>query len=1273
MNTRSLTANRYYFGVFLNLAQHNAYLILNHIHQLLKKPANIEEKNLHKDAEAINLLKNANAKLEEKTQSLHLLLEHFPFLRAMIQVEASFSANYFDQAYFLLHSTLCRLNEERDFCSHFYKQNRVFNPIFHSPATELTPQITLEELRTRFMQFLGSEGTEQGKIALRKYPELNDKVLKEWKKYQLKLPFFKLNEPRALTEAGLIFLMSFFLTKEQTNFFISKISGLKDTRTARERMVRAMFTHFNCHLPQPKLESADVLLDMLNELKKCPKDLFDLLSEEDKERAELKKWIDEGAKVQTTNEEGELKRIEEFKRNSKENRFYYLALRYFDETQSFKSLRFQQYLGKLIQQKYQKPLQGNLEDRLILKEIHAFGRLGEFQKEYLQHSYHWDIYAPNTSSELEDIEKAEAGQIVQFSPHYHISRNTIGFQLKPSSPALHIHKTHNQKGKEIFTVENPIPDVLMSVYELPQMFLYQYLNPQFEILDMDDKNGLGNTIMKNAFNEFRNITNDKSLIGELNSFMFKDKKIRYQATLKEVKNAILSGKSMNDIRNIVDDVQLLFDQYSPTEYFIYQYCQNFTQMLNDVKNKVLLPLETHPTIQKKSTNQKQQKRILKDKNSPYKQEEVNLREERKNKLQIELDKRYKGFIHHSFLPESILEYLLGIQAQGYLEEVKNKFKSLKTENAKLLREVKKSKKNIKKILKTRKIAWRKAKNKFNSIQVENVKLLREGNKKKQKETLKGKKIVWSKAKNKFNSLKAGKIASWLAMDICYWKPYTNKNLKNGKPNNDQYTRLQAMLAYYPIYKDELPQYFKELNLISNYNDNQVHPFLKNVQSSHNLLGFYKNYLEIRKEHLTRIYSKEIEVYDRKTKKKTSVLSNEQIQEKYGHLFSFSLPPKTALEKEYFPDGKMLPVMLPKGVFNRKIIEGFKQLDSNVQETDKPIFALQTYLRKDTQNFYEYERNYKATRKLIEFQNIDIKVLENQLKNINQRNELFEKIENNYLILFDKEKRKLDALSKDDENRKVKKEKSEKFLKEKGEFWLNEFRKDILEKEKNIRFEQFQDRCLWLMSKELAKFRAVHKGGIELSLENATLQDLKKVLDIEKELSVKIEKVGAVKQTLKIRDYGNLRKFAKDRRLSPLFKEYFFNQTLEREILEEALKKLDVCKEEVLKVVFDFEEAVHSKMESEFRTFHNELEGEYLKHDKYVNFVKQKLNFELLPNFPKSAEIIMYRNKIIHNQIPENSGYLKTTLQGIASPLELIEKMIAEIIAIYQQLTQRILA
>jgi hypothetical protein len=256
---------------------------------------------------------------------------------------------------------------------------------------------------------------------------------------------------------------------------------------------------------------------------------------------------------------------------------------------------------------------------------------------------------------------------------------------------------------------------------------------------------------------------------------------------------------------------------------------------------------------------------------------------------------------------------------------------------------------------------------------------------------------------------------------------------------------------------------------------------------------------------------------------------------------------------------------------------------------------------------------------------------------------------------------------------VKKEKSEKFLKEKGEFWLNEFRKDILEKEKNIRFEQFQDRCLWLMSKELAKFRAVHKGGIELSLENATLQDLKKVLDIEKELSVKIEKVGAVKQTLKIRDYGNLRKFAKDRRLSPLFKEYFFNQTLEREILEEALKKLDVCKEEVLKVVFDFEEAVHSKMESEFRTFHNELEGEYLKHDKYVNFVKQKLNFELLPNFPKSAEIIMYRNKIIHNQIPENSGYLKTTLQGIASPLELIEKMIAEIIAIYQQLTQRILA
>ena len=76
-------------------------------------------------------------------------------------------------------------------------------------------------------------------------------------------------------------------------------------------------------------------MDMLNELKRCPKELYPLLSKEDKEKFIPKDFNDEEYDTDEYESVPELKR--------KDNRFNYFALRYLDN--SFEHLKFYIDLG----------------------------------------------------------------------------------------------------------------------------------------------------------------------------------------------------------------------------------------------------------------------------------------------------------------------------------------------------------------------------------------------------------------------------------------------------------------------------------------------------------------------------------------------------------------------------------------------------------------------------------------------------------------------------------------------------------------------------------------------------------------------------------------------------------------------------------------------------------------------------------------------------------------------------------------------------------------
>ncbi|GAB4186598.1 MAG: hypothetical protein OHK0057_12160 [Thermoflexibacter sp.] len=123
--------------------------------------------------------------------------------------------------------------------------------------------------------------------------------------------------------------------------------------------------------------------------------------------------------------------------------------------------------------------------------------------------------------------------------------------------------------------------------------------------------------------------------------------------------------------------------------------------------------------------------------------------------------------------------------------------------------------------------------------------------------------------------------------------------------------------------------------------------------------------------------------------------------------------------------------------------------------------------------------------------------------------------------------------------------------------LKKFRSYLLSMEKVLRLEQHKDRVLWLLAKDLSENRT---QGTSLDFKKFKLKDLEEFLDTPIEMKVKVNyivdkediavnntisgkpcttekeliKVGFVSETLKIKDYGDLRRFAKDRRLPNLF-------------------------------------------------------------------------------------------------------------------------------------------
>lgn len=508
---------------------------------LIKKLVHDDEKiDDKKWADALDLSNECLLKLQQ------LLYKHFPFLGPVMGGEASYNIYKLKDGHpevkvandvmrgvkledclaVIRHFALC-LNDCRNFYTHFnpynpidaqkeqyLSQNKV--AVWLEKVKDASRRIIKQnnQLTSQEMEFLtgidrmkpqdkvdefGNIMTDRKGYTIKEYVEYEDYYFRiRGKRYLVDAAGAKLadQEPRnALSDFGVVFLCTLFLETDQARRMLDELrlfetgpyDGSRDGDEFKNDILREILLFYRARIPRGKrLDPMDdttlLAMDMLNELRKCPMPLYDVLSREGQSffEDEVKRPNDLTPEVA--------------KRLRSSDRFPYLALRHIDLNKCFDNIRFQVQLGKFRYKFYDKTtIDGEQVVRGLQKEVNAYGRLQDVEH-YRQEKY---------ADMLQQTELVETGEeditIANFIPDtpqsspylsdrtasYNIHNNRIGLlwnmpgeqevltgDEKMYLPDLNV----DDNGKaDVFL---PAPKASLSVRDLPALVFYLYLQNQ---------------------------------------------------------------------------------------------------------------------------------------------------------------------------------------------------------------------------------------------------------------------------------------------------------------------------------------------------------------------------------------------------------------------------------------------------------------------------------------------------------------------------------------------------------------------------------------------------------------------------------------------------------------------------------------------------------------------------------------------------------------------------------------------------------------------------
>lgn len=555
---------KHVFAAYLNLAQYNAFVNLNHIAKKMGFTKHGKESHLsnHPVLDALGKvsLKNGtqieNYKLADADYAMRLLFTQFPFLKVLVEWKRKTKlsenderdiANKLDideimsklsitaQPHMLqeiLADMFEVLNYHRNHHTHYKHSQETLDPETEKRVARMCNFALMalcRLVRTRFeinpkdnpgneaINFLYLKADDMGFMTQGLY-----KFDRKTKKAEINQGFFySMVKDGHLTSMGLVLLICMFLPRNYIMMFIDKLgkdfygkfwseNPNQDTEDKQKhrRIMREIFGYFNLPLIKDRYrserEDTALALDMLNELKKCPKDLYDHLSPED--QASFKIDITTGL----SNDSADIV----LKRHT--NRFPYFALRYIDEREIFSFLRFHVNYGKYRFMLYDNKecVDGSVQPRVLQYDLNGFGQLSEVENFRLEKQDKWlgeNVKMLTVSSNNDSADDTINDELPPDSPdilpyvtncgtHYQFFRDKIGLRFvgveigknnsviatekpEPLMPKVDEYKNKAEAKAEAHlnkTAGAPInvgvtPDCRISTYELPAMAFHAWL------------------------------------------------------------------------------------------------------------------------------------------------------------------------------------------------------------------------------------------------------------------------------------------------------------------------------------------------------------------------------------------------------------------------------------------------------------------------------------------------------------------------------------------------------------------------------------------------------------------------------------------------------------------------------------------------------------------------------------------------------------------------------------------------------------------------------
>lgn len=268
---------------------------------------------------------------------------------------------------------------------------------------------------------------------------------------------------------------------------------IKDHESDTNEIVKDIMCLYHIRLPRERRidsqETKETLtMDILNELRRCPSELYESFSPDGKKKFEREVIPDE---ANGTSDKTKLIRSKD--------RFPHLALRYIDQTEAIGDIRFQVRLGCYRYCFYNKIcIDGKPDVRVWQKEINGFGLYQDIEvkrktdwEKLFQDSEEKIVDQKYGEAELLQLEKDKAGQkdyVTDSKTSYNIHANRIGMTwgLEDGYCFPNLKRVPKEKTEEKETFLAPesevtmiTPKCSMSTYDLPALLFYKYLHDDY--------------------------------------------------------------------------------------------------------------------------------------------------------------------------------------------------------------------------------------------------------------------------------------------------------------------------------------------------------------------------------------------------------------------------------------------------------------------------------------------------------------------------------------------------------------------------------------------------------------------------------------------------------------------------------------------------------------------------------------------------------------------------------------------------------------------------